>query len=89
MEASNLPANERAQRAYEKEFDAYYEFNFIDGYLELRSENSRLNEILSQARSDLHYFQKRVKEQEQTARMWRRKYRKIVGNEFVDRPSSV
>jgi hypothetical protein len=56
MEAIKLLANERAQRAYEKEFDEYDDFNFIDRYLELRSENSRLNEKLSQARSHLDYF---------------------------------
>jgi hypothetical protein len=48
METTNVLANERAQRAYEKEeeFDYFY---FIQGYLELRSQNSRLNENLSQA----------------------------------------
>jgi hypothetical protein len=47
-----LSLNERAQRAYEKE-NEYEDFDFIDNHLDLRRQNSRLEEDLSSARYQL------------------------------------
>lgn len=88
IEATKTLANERAERAYEKD-DEFDDFNFIDGYLELRKQNSNLNEDLSSARFQLGQLRARVELLERSARRWRRRYGEVVGDEFVDRPSSV
>jgi hypothetical protein len=87
-QATKTIADERALRAYETyaEFD---DFNFIDGYLEQRWQNSRLDADLSSARFQLGQLRARVKRLERSAERWRRKYEEAVGDEFVARPSSV
>ena len=90
VEATKTLANERAQREYEEEdeFDDR-DCSFINCYLELRKQNSLLEDSLFSARFQRDQLRYRVERLGPSAQKWRRRYKEAVGDHFVDCPRSV